>query len=93
MARRKKYIPQNNKFSRQPEMKIDNFIVEQGEIIKIQGEHGGKFRFANLVTNTETGVQWVDCYELYKGVPGGTRAFRIDRVKRIPRRRKRRVVN
>jgi hypothetical protein len=75
------------KFFRFPEITVDNFVIEKGELIKIKDEWGTRFKFDNLVTNTETGAQWVDCYEVYRGRVGVLRSFRLERVKRIPKKR------
>jgi hypothetical protein len=93
MITRRRVKPKPTKFFREPEVTIGNFTIVKGEVIKIQDEHGMRFRFDSLVTNTETGVQWIDCYEMYKGTPGALRSFRIERVKRIPAKRgKRRII-
>jgi hypothetical protein len=76
-------------FFRFPEITVDGFVIERGEIIKIKDEWGMKFKFDALVTNEVTGSQWVDCYEMYRGRAGCLRAFTLDRVKRIPKRGKR----
>jgi hypothetical protein len=81
------------KFQRVYEVEIGNFTITKGEIIKIQDEHGMKFKFDSLVTNTETGVQWIDCFEMHKVTAGCFRSFRLDRIKRIPARRGRRKKN
>lgn len=75
------------KFFRFPEITVDNFVIEKGELIKIKDEWGMRFKFDSLVTNTETGAQWVDCYEVHKMRTGCLRSFDLDRVKRIPKRR------
>jgi hypothetical protein len=75
------------KFFRFPEITVDNFVIEKGELIKIKDEWGMRFKFDSLVTNTETGAQWVDCYEVYRARTGCLRSFRLERVKRIPKRR------
>jgi hypothetical protein len=77
------------KFFKFPEITVDGFVIEKGEIIKIKDEWGMRFKFDSLVTNTSTGAQWIDCFEVYKLRTGCTRSFRLDRVKRIPKRRKR----
>ena len=77
------------KFHREPTVIVDGFEIAQGDIIKIHGEHGLKFKFNALVTNTETGVKWIDCLEMQKGVAGGWRSFYVERVKRVPIKRKR----
>jgi hypothetical protein len=91
MPRRKKVEIKETKFFRFPELTIDNFTIQKGDIIKIKDEWGMRFKFDSLVTNTETGSQWVDCYEVHKARSGVLRSFRIDRVKRIPKRRGRRA--
>lgn len=91
MARRKKVELAPTKFFRFPELTINGFTIEKGEIIKVQDEHGMRFKFDSLVTNTETNAQWVDCFEVYKARTGVLRSFSIDRIKRIPKRRGRRV--
>jgi hypothetical protein len=65
--------------------------INQGDIIKIQGIWGTKFRFKEFVTNPENGAVWIDCYEMEKGVPGPQRSFRPERVKPIPKKRGKRV--
>ena len=67
--------------------------IVSGEIVKISGEYGGIFRFDFLVTNEDTGVQWIDCRELHKGQIGQFRSFYLDRVKKVPTKRKKRSVN
>jgi hypothetical protein len=92
MPRRKKIVElKPTKFFRFPELTIDTFTIEKGEIIKVQDEWGMRFKFDSLVTNTETGAQWVDCFEVYKARTGVLRSFKIDRIKRIPKRRPRRA--
>lgn len=72
-----------------PEITVDGFLVEKGDIIKVKDEWGMRFKFDSLVTNTKTGAQWVDCYEVDKMRTGCLRAFKLERIKRIPKRRKR----
>jgi hypothetical protein len=93
MPRRTKVVESKpTKFFRYPEIEVDGFIIEKGELIKVKDEWGMRFKFDSLVTNTETGAQWVDCFEVYKQRTGCLRSFKLDRVKRIPKRRgKRRV--
>lgn len=94
MGRRKKYVsPIMNKFYRKQEYVLESGrIIEHGEIIKIAGEHGCKFRFLEHVTNSETGVEWIDCFELRQGIPSGWRSFRCDRIKPLPKKRAKRNV-
>jgi hypothetical protein len=86
-----KVEPKSTKFQRVYEMPFGNFTIERGDLIKIQGEWGMRFKFDSVTTNTETGAQWVDCFEVYKQQAGCFRAFSLDRVKRIPKRRARRA--
>jgi hypothetical protein len=89
MRQKKTSILPPTKFHKEPTVVVDGFEIAEGDIIKIQGEHGMKFKFWAFVTNTETGVQWVDCLELDRGVSGGMRSFYLERVKRVPVKRKR----
>jgi len=80
-------------FTRVPEIVVGARTIVCGDVIKINGEHGGKFKFHSLVTNTETGSQWIDCFELHKNIASGWRSFRSDRIKLIPIKRGRRNVD
>jgi len=80
------------KFDRVPEIVVDGFTIVKGDLMKIRGEYGVRFKFDSLTTNTETNVQWVDCFEVTRGQVGAFRSFRIDRIKRIPKRRIKKVV-
>lgn len=89
MARRiKKGKEIESRFDSIDTMKVDGFTIQSGDLIKIKGQYGGKFIFQGLITNRETGVQWIDCIELDRGQPGPFRSFYPDSVKRIPKRRK-----
>jgi len=87
MKKVKSVQPQQTKFSREYELQIGNFDIVKGDIIKIEGEHGVKFKFESLTTNTENGKVWVDCFEMQKKNVGGFRSFAPNRVKRIPTKR------
>jgi len=76
-------------FTREYEFQLGQFTIVRGDIIKIEGEHGVKFKFDAIVTDPRTGSMWVDCFELEKGLVSRYRSFAIDRIKRIPKRRKR----
>lgn len=91
VAKKSKVEVGPTKFCRVYEIEVGSFIIKPGDIIKIQGEHGLRFQFHSFVTNTETGVQWVDCFEMQKHQVGIWRSFHIDRVRRIPTRRKRKI--
>jgi len=91
LIKRRKAKVVETKFHRQYDVEVNGFVISLGDIIKIQGEHGMKFKFHSLVTNTETGVQWIDCFEMHKVTAGCFRSFRTDRIKRIPVKRGRRL--
>ena len=93
MNKRRLAPVQETKFEKVKEMQIGNRVLVSGEVIKIAGEYGSKFRFDSLVTNKETGVQWVDCFELSKGVVSACRSFRSDRIKLMPIKRGKKNVN
>jgi len=97
VPRRKPVIsPNAHLYHRVPSYTMpDGRIIEKDEIIKIKGEHGGKFKFLEHVTRTDTGVEWIDCFELRGGVLCGWRSFYPDRIKPLPkntRKRRKRVV-
>lgn len=89
MARRKKTIQSETIFKTEPTFELDGFIISYGDTVKVRGEYGSKFKVRGLTTNIETGAQWVDCFELIRGVPSQFRAFKLDRIKRVPQRGKR----
>jgi hypothetical protein len=74
---------------RVPELILpDGKIIVQGELFKVVGEYGLRFKFHSLTTNTKTGSIWVDCFEVFRGQAGAFRSFKSDRIKRIPKKRK-----
>jgi len=96
MARKQKYVLPDvaKKFSRESSVMLDGFEIKEGDLFKVRGEHGGKFKFHSFVTNTDTGAQWVDCFEVMSGMTSVFRSFKTDRIKRIPNkgRRAKRVI-
>lgn len=96
MGRRPKHqmSEMSKRFYRESSVILDGFEISSGDFFKVRGEHGGRFKFHSFVTNTETGAQWVDCFEVMSGTPSVFRSFKLDRLKRIPnkRRRAKRVV-
>ena len=78
-------------FNRVHQMPYENFIIERGDLIKITGEYGTRFKFESVTTNPANGAVWVDCFEMWRGRQGAYRSFSIDRVKRIPKRRPRKA--
>jgi hypothetical protein len=93
MRRRNFSAISETKFDRVYSITVGSRAVERGDFIKIVGEHGGKFKFHSLVTNKETGVQWIDCFEIHKATVSACRSFRSDRIKLIPIKRGRKNVN
>lgn len=89
MGRRKKVTIQPTNFETVPYMEIDGFPVHEGDIIKVKGEYGTKFKFRGITTNIKTGATWVDCFEIYRGRAQQFRAFKEDRIKRVPQKGKR----
>jgi hypothetical protein len=76
----------------------EGFTISSGDFIKIKGknsfgvgEWGITFKVNTFCTNIETGQEWVDCYEMYRGRAGVMRSFGLDRIKRIPKKRSKRV--
>jgi len=66
-----------------------NRVIEGGEVIKISGEHGTKFKFKAHVTKIDSGIEWIDCYELERGVPSKHRSFNPDRIRAMPKNKNR----
>ncbi len=93
MARRKKSEPVVTNFDRVYEVEHGNFTIVKGDLIKIQDEHGRKFKFDSIVTNKITGATWVDCFEVQKMRSGALYSFSVERIKRIPTRRGKRKKN
>lgn len=90
MGRRKKVVViQDSHLVTEPYMEVDGFPINGGDIIKVKGEYGVKFKFVGVTTNTRTGATWVDCFEIFRGKAQQFRAFKEDRIKRIPQRGKR----
>lgn len=89
MARKKKAEVQSSHFVTEPYMEVNGFPVHAGETIKVNGQWGCKFKFVGVTTNTLTGATWVDCFEIIGTVPSVFRSFRLDQVRRIPKRGKR----
>lgn len=72
-----------------PQLELNGFLINAGDIIKVHGEWGSKFKFIGVTTNTLTGASWIDCFEIMGGVSSVFRSFKEDRIKRIPKRGKR----
>ena len=91
MARRKRTIsPMQHLYDRSPEYTLEGGrTILAGEVIKITGIWGTKFKFKEYVVRTDSGKEWIDCYELEKGVKCGLRSFYPDRIKPMPTRKRR----
>lgn len=86
----KKKIVFKDRFERKSSMITESgHEVSEGDLIKITGEHGATFKFKNLVKNPENGVEWIDCFQMFKDMSGPTRSFYPDRVKAVKKRGKR----
>lgn len=95
MARRRQAEVQPSIFTTEPYFELNGFPINRGDIIKVQGEYGARFKFVGVTTNTLTGASWIDCFEIIGTVPSVFRSFKQERIKRIPQRGKRakRVIN
>lgn len=89
MPKRKQAEPSETHFVTEPTFEIEGFEVNAGDFIKVKGEYGSTFKVRGLTKNLQTGAVWVDCFEVIRGVPSAFRAFKLDRIKRVPRRGKR----
>jgi hypothetical protein len=89
MGRRKKVVtPMEHLYSRSEDYVLESGrIISRGEVIKIEGVWGVKFKFKEHVVRTDSGKEWIDCYELEKGVTCGLRSFYPERVKPLSKKR------
>ena len=86
----KKKIIFNDKFERKSLMVTESgHEISEGDLIKIAGEYGATFKFKSLVKNPANGVEWIDCFQMFKDISGPTRSFYPDRVKAVKKRGKR----
>jgi hypothetical protein len=74
--------------------------MERGDMFKVKGknsygvgEWGLTFKFNYLVTNTDTNKIYVECFEMYRGRAGVMRAFTLERIKPMPKKRRAKRVN
>lgn len=89
MGRKRKAEVKESHFVTEPYMEVNGFPIHAGEIVKVNGEWGSKFKFVGVTTNTLTGATWVDCFEIIGSVPSVFRSFKEDKIRRIPKRGKR----
>lgn len=92
MGRRKKIVsPLAHLYHREPTFTTsEGRVIEEDEIIKIRGIWGVKFKFKEYVKRTDNGNEWIDCFELEKGQLCGHRSFKPDRIKPLPKTRRKR---
>jgi hypothetical protein len=82
-----------SQLQRTPELTLpDGKVLLQGDLFKVIGEYGMQFKFHSHTVNLETGAEWVDCFEMFRGHSGAQRSFTSDRIKRIPKKRKKKSV-
>ena len=104
MARRKQTIQKPaaalNYLREEEALLPDGFTIVRGDMFKVKGknsygvgEWGILFKFNYLVTNLESGKIYVECFEMFRGKAGAMRAFPLERIKRIPKKRSKRVRN
>ena len=74
-------------FSTESSFELNGFTITAGDIVKVHGEYGSRFKVCGLTTNGKTGSQWVDCFEIVRGQIGSLRSFKSDRIKRMPKKR------
>jgi hypothetical protein len=86
---RRETIVSPTEFSTETTFELNGFIINVGDTVKVEGEYGARFKIHGLTTNTKTGAQWVDCFEINRGQIGALRSFKSDRIKRIPQKGKR----
>lgn len=89
MPRRKKVELSETNFVTEPTFEFNGFLISAGDFIKVKGEYGSSFKVRGLTTNIKTGATWVDCFEVIRGVPSAFRAFKLDKIKRVPQRGRR----
>jgi len=70
----------------------DGRTIVKDETIKIDGEHGGKFKFLQHVIRTDNAIEWIDCFEIRSGVMCAWRSFRPNRIKPLPKTKKKKTV-
>lgn len=89
MIKRKPTKPRETPFERFPELTIGNRTIVPGDPVKVRYKRG-VWTFQALVTNKETGSQWVDVLSpATMHGPGSTHAVRLEAVSPVPRRRRR----
>jgi hypothetical protein len=88
MVRSRKESPVSpTDFITEPSFELNGFTINSGDTVRVEGEYGSRFKVHGLTTNTKTGSQWVDCFEITRGQIGALRSFKSDRIKRIPKKR------
>jgi len=99
MAKRKvnraKFVPHNTLNEHwviSPNYQVsERRTLEPGDNIKITQVWGTRFRFVRHVYNPKTDTEWIDCIELHRGQPAQYRSFRPERIKVLPKKRKKKT--
>ena len=85
MKAKPEYEPPFSNFLKDEE--YDNF--KEGDIVSIKGEHGTRYTFHGVTTNTNNGAQWANLFGGKKGtgpqLRGRTSGFRAVDPKRLRR--------
>jgi len=89
MSKKRSSVIAETNFSRQDSIFIDGFEISKGDLIKVAGQYGLKFKFDSFVTNKLTGAEWVDCFEMFRNTSSQYRSFKLSQIKRIPQKGKR----
>ena len=84
--RKVKYEPQRDMSWKQSNDTYEPLDLTTGDLFKVKGEYGATFKFVEHVVNLNTGDEWITCYGGRKEEPAW-RAFPIEKVKRIPKKR------
>lgn len=89
MSKKRKIVsPMEHLYSRSSEYTLQSGrIIYQGEIIKIDGVWGVSFKFKEHIVRTDSGKEWIDCYELEKGITCGLRSFYPEKIKPLSKKR------
>lgn len=90
MIKRNPAKPRETPFEYFPELTIGNRTLHPGDPVRVHYRRG-VWTFSAVVTNTETGAQWVDVYSpgTLHG-PGSKHAVKVEHVRPAPRKRRKR---
>lgn len=86
-----KHPSEHTRLIRNDSYEVNGKIVNKDDVVRIDGEQGGRFMFIEHVVNTANGAEWITLFELHKGVASAFRSFRPDRLRPIPPKKAPRV--